>query len=59
MDVDFFFSCSSGPIIAKSKSLFATIKKFSSVEGSKVVSGFKIKAYLVLTFFKPKLLALP
>ena len=31
-------------------------KKFSSVIGSNEASGFRINAYLVTTFFKPKLL---
>ena len=48
-----------GPIIANSGICFISLKKFSSAEACKVASGFKIKAYLVLTFFNPILFAFP
>ena len=53
-----YSSCLAGPIIAKSLNFFAVLRKLYKDSFSKVVSGFKIKAYSLLTLDNPKLFPL-
>ena len=55
----FIYFSSLNLLNAEEKKICSEFKKFSKADGWRVVSGFKIRAYFVLTFFKAKLFDFP